>query len=474
MIDLVPIPAAQGAAPAPGITLPAEPAPPAPAESGSLKAVARFPKMLEAFASAQPEVAPDEVLPPVAGPQPPQKPQPFSLPTMQPLAASRLTRLALLADWQALPPPDMAQPAPATDLVPAPMTAEDEALPGMFPVPALAHMPLPVPLSGASVAPGPAPVPAALMALPLPAALAFPAPASAAMPTAPAGVAAPAALPMIAHPAASVSVPAAAIMASSLAIGSPAPLQARRLGPDSSPVAPFVALAMQPATGLAAAIVPLAQFPTSTDPSPTDLALPDPVPPDPVSTMPASPQALPAMSSASMPAASISTPSLSLAHVPSGSPPSAPAPHDLHVGVDEGQGAGLSAAGPDLALALEGPRGPVRMSLSGNAAALQLALAMPAENLGLAQARSDDLSQSLADQGVRLAGLSLSASDGGSDTDPRSDARSDTRSDHQGRSQGEPGERRSPAVLRASPSNALGPRQPDPASPRTRAADRFA
>lgn len=138
------------------------------------------------------------------------------------------------------------------------------------------------------------------------------------------------------------------------------------------------------------------------------------------------------------------------------------------VPLDEGQGAALNANGSPLALAVDGPSGSVRLSVSGSLAALDVALAVPEDTLPLARTRSDELSRSLADQGIRVAALSLASS--ATDARPEGDAvtgRSAGFAD--GRSQGET-QARAPRPPRLADVSAA----PDPAPSLPRAAERFA
>ena len=121
----------------------------------------------------------------------------------------------------------------------------------------------------------------------------------------------------------------------------------------------------------------------------------------------------------------------------------APAP------VDDGLGAALSPVSPRLALSLDGPRGPVSLSLSGGAAALQVELALPPETVSVARARGDELSASLADQGVRLSSLSLSSGEANgrerpADVSSGTQSQTDSRADSQGHNAGQPPQARSP------------------------------
>jgi hypothetical protein len=76
--------------------------------------------------------------------------------------------------------------------------------------------------------------------------------------------------------------------------------------------------------------------------------------------------------------------------------------------VDQGVGAGLGLGPVAVSASLEGAAN-VRMALSGGRDALQVALTVPDAVAATARARSDDLMGALADQGVRLAALSVSA-----------------------------------------------------------------
>lgn len=119
-------------------------------------------------------------------------------------------------------------------------------------------------------------------------------------------------------------------------------------------------------------------------------------------------------------------------------PAMAPAPASpLAVARDDGLGATLLASGPELALSVEGRGGPVRLSLSGGPSALDVSLVLPADSLPQAQARSEDLSRALAEQGMRLAALSFTASDGAPDTRP--DTAPDTAPEGRRSTGGEPG-----------------------------------
>jgi hypothetical protein len=76
--------------------------------------------------------------------------------------------------------------------------------------------------------------------------------------------------------------------------------------------------------------------------------------------------------------------------------------------VDQGLGAGLGLGPVAVSASLEGMAN-VRMALSGGRDALQVALMLPDAVAATARARSEDLMGALADQGVRLAALSVSA-----------------------------------------------------------------
>jgi hypothetical protein len=136
---------------------------------------------------------------------------------------------------------------------------------------------------------------------------------------------------------------------------------------------------------------------------------------------------------------------------------------------DDGLGAALGASGARLAVAVERPDGPVRLAVSGSRAALDVALALPPETLPLARSQSEDLSRALAEQGVRVAGFSLTSSVAESRPELRAESETggdDRRGDSQGRGQGETRGPRVPAALRAA--------LPDTEIPPPRAADRFA
>ena len=117
--------------------------------------------------------------------------------------------------------------------------------------------------------------------------------------------------------------------------------------------------------------------------------------------------------------------------------PASPPASTLAVARDDGLGASLLASGPELALSVEGRGGPVRLSLSGGPSALDVSLVLPADSLPQAQARSEDLSRALAEQGMRLAALSFAASDGAPDTRP--DTAPDTAPEGRRSTGGEPG-----------------------------------
>jgi hypothetical protein len=76
--------------------------------------------------------------------------------------------------------------------------------------------------------------------------------------------------------------------------------------------------------------------------------------------------------------------------------------------VDQGWGAGLGMGSVPVSAALEGA-GNVRMALSGGPQALHVALTVPDAVAATARARGEDLAGALAEQGVRLAVLSVSA-----------------------------------------------------------------